>query len=538
VTEVLDRKYQAFGGAAEYLRSEALEVLAESGAGTGKTFSWMQKANAVARNYPESRQVFARLSRKSLNDSVLPEWEQKVLWRGHPAIHGTATWNHREDYRYPNGSAIILHSLDNIDRILSSQYDRIYIAQAEELVGPAGVAIWEKLITRLRNGKTPYGQITADVNPAGEAHFLNKRANTKICRICFEGIGREMPLVVEMDEDQGPPVCPECGSDLWKYQMHRILYRHEDNPLWYDHDLEEWTERGKVYIGQTLGLLKGVQRERLLKHRWVAEEGIILDEWDPKTHLLDAQLVAPGEDVVDPLAPNWKLYVKDWPKPVDLVWFGAGVDWGFYPDPGVIQVWGYDELGRRFRVAEVMKTRWQIETWAECAYQLKKLFDIKYFACDPARNDHIEAFNLRMRSSFGRGGGAFAIRADNRLRSKPKTGVKDLVGIDLMRHGLRDPDGHVTTFLVRNATPLGIDKTMKKEGRPTSTEEEVTQWVYARNADGRALALPSDRCDDHGLAAWRYEVSEGWMRTGSIDRGRKAWSPTSYGARIWATYKD
>jgi phage terminase large subunit len=313
------RVYRAYGGAAEYIKCTDLEALCDSGAGTGKTFSLMHKAHMVANNHPGSRQVFARVTRKSMNDSVLPEWEEKVLWRGHPAIHGTAGPAHRDDYRYPNGSVIVLHGLDNIDRILSSAYDRIYIFQAEEMTGAAGIEVWDKLITRLRNGKTPYHQITGDVNPGPANHWINVRANRKICSPCQRGERSDgFPLIVEMNEDIGAPVCPECLGVDWQYQMRRIRYRHEDNPRLYDHENRCWRDFGKEYIGNELGRLKGVSRERLLRHRWVAEEGVILDEWDDKVHMLDGKMFKPGTDPTEKNSVNWRLHVEGWPVPIPV----------------------------------------------------------------------------------------------------------------------------------------------------------------------------------------------------------------------------
>ena len=123
VTQVLDRTYHAYGGAAELFQCEALEVLYEAGAGTGKTFACLQKANHYARSYPGSRILFTRKTRKSMNESVLPQWEDDVLWPGHPAIVGTASKEHRDYYLYPNGSRVVLGGLDNVDRIMSAQYD-------------------------------------------------------------------------------------------------------------------------------------------------------------------------------------------------------------------------------------------------------------------------------------------------------------------------------------------------------------------------------------------------------------------------------
>lgn len=532
---VIDRNYVAYGGAAELFRSGEKEVLCESGAGTGKSFSLMQMAKYRCLKYPGSRHVFARETRKALTESILPDWDARVLWRGHPAI-GRARRSHRDSYEFPNGSIVVLHSLENVDRILSAQFDSISIFQAEELQDED---IWDKMTTRLRYGVIPKGQIIGDVNPAADTHWLNRRADRKICWPCSEGVGRpgRMPTIIEMDEEWGPPTCPLCRKKVWKYQMHRILFRHEDNPLWYDWEKQEWTPEGREYIGNTLGRLKGVQRERLLKHRWVSEAGVILDEWDPKVHMIDGRLYGPGEDpgLID--CPHWRLHVhnrkEEFPEPVTLIKFGAGVDWGFHPDPGVISTWGYDDQGRRFLVDEVIRLREQIEWWASTADDLRKRYGIEFFACDPSRPDYIEAFNLRMTPRFGRSR-PIAVGANNKLRAKAKSPGKDLVGIDLMRWGLRDPNGVVRTFVLRETARLGIDKEMRRQNRPIGFAQEVTAWVYDKDADGQELERPDPSCDEHALDAARYEASIGWFGIIDVDESiRGGPKPGSIRAMLW-----
>ena len=504
---------------------------------THNSFSVMWRVNHLCRKYPGSRHVFARDKRTALNQSVLPDWEKDVLYHGHPALRGPRR-THRESYIYPNGSEVILHSLENVDRILSAQFDTINIFQAEELQDED---VWESLTTRLRYGRMPFGQIVADVNPSAAAHWLNVRADRKICTPCLHGVGRPegMPTVIEMDEAEGKPICPLCKGRVWEYQMQRILYRHEDNPLWYDQNKKKWTKQGKEYIGNTLGRLTGVNRERLLKHRWVSESGVILDEYDPKVHLLEGSLVEPGKDINNPDSPNWTLYVNGWAKPVNLVKFGAGVDWGFYPDPGVITVWGYDEQWRRFLVEEVYHTRKQIEWWADVADELRKKYDIAYFACDPSRPDYREMFNIRMMTRFGRSGRQIAVKADNRLRSKPKAQGKDLAGIDLMRWGLRDPDGEVRTYFLKETNRgWGIDTAMRKANRPVSTTQEILQWVWAKDSDGKDLGKPDPKCDDHGLDSFRYEMSIGWLGRHEERQEEKGPKPGSIRALLWSQYKD
>ena len=92
--------FKLYGAAAELFKATDREVLAESGARTGKTHSELVKARYTAETYPGSRQLFVRQTRTSLSESVLPDWENKVLGHGHPAI-GRARRSHRDAYHFP-----------------------------------------------------------------------------------------------------------------------------------------------------------------------------------------------------------------------------------------------------------------------------------------------------------------------------------------------------------------------------------------------------------------------------------------------------
>lgn len=430
--ERLDRRYVAHGAASEFFRCGDLEVLCESGAGTGKSYSLMQKANWVARKWPGSRQIFARQTRKSLTESVLVDWEEKVLWPGHPAMTGTAKRDHRDSYTYPNGSVIVLVGLENVDRILSAQYDRIYIFQAEETT----LETWEKLISRLRWGRTDYHQIIADVNPASEFHWLNQRA--------LAG------------------------------KMTRICYRHEDNPLWYDHQREEWTPQGLNYVQNVLGSLTGARRERLLNHRWVSEEGLVWDHWDNGIHLIDR---------------------KDLP---DLQWYFGSFDKGLRA-PGCLQVWGVDKEQRIYRVAEVYKTQQTMDWWAERVADLYTKYKMVAIACDPSEPEYINKFNDRLGYMGGRSVVRIARKADNSL----------ITGLDMVDWALRER----RMFFVRDSLVEGRDSSLAHRLQPCCTEEEIPSYTWLKQADGKAMKeRPDPACADHGCDATRYGAMFLWKK--------------------------
>lgn len=238
------RFYRPRGAALDLLYCRAPEVLVEGPAGTGKTRAVLEKAHLVARKYKGARILFARKTRSSLSQTALQIFEDAVVERGSPILHGAARSN-RSSYRYPNGSEIVLGGLDNVERIMSAEYDMVCVFEATEVAQDE----WEKLQTRLRHGalyelhdSRPWHQIIGECNPQAPTHWLNVRASTP---------GR----------------------------MVRLVSRHEDNPAC-----------TAEYI-ELLSQLTGVRRERLYFGRWAAAEGLVYDGFDRTLHVVPADII-------------------------------------------------------------------------------------------------------------------------------------------------------------------------------------------------------------------------------------------------------
>jgi phage terminase large subunit len=146
-------------------------------------------------------------------------------------------------YRFSNGSVIVIGGMDKATKIMSSEYDVIYVQEATELT----VNDWEALTTRLRNGRISFQQLIADCNPDMPTHWLKARAD--------EGMTTLLQSV------------------------------HEDNPTLFNED-GTVTDIGKDYIGK-LDRLTGVRFLRLRKGIWAAAEGLIYEEWNSNVHLID-----------------------------------------------------------------------------------------------------------------------------------------------------------------------------------------------------------------------------------------------------------
>lgn len=178
------------------------------------------------------RGLIVRKTRESLTEAALVTYEDKVLPEG-SAISAGSQRRMRQAYHYSNGSEIIIGGLDKAQKVMSTEYDLIYVQEAIELEEND----WEACTTRLRNGVMPYQQLFGDTNPDAPTHWLKRRA--------------------------------ENG------QTRMIESRHEDNPS----VTEEYLAR--------LDALTGVRFFRLRKGLWVAAEGMIYDGYDPAVHLIN-----------------------------------------------------------------------------------------------------------------------------------------------------------------------------------------------------------------------------------------------------------
>ncbi len=178
---------------------------------------------------------------ESLTESALVTFEEKVLPEGHPALATGGQRRVRQAYRYGNGSTIVVGGLDKPGKVMSTEYDVVYVQEAIELQEEA----WEAVTTRLRHGRLPYQQLMADTNPDRPTHWLKCRCDAGVTRL--------------------------------------LESRHQDNPtLW---DGKDWTPAGRTYISK-LDALTGPRKQRLRFGRWVQAEGVVYDGWDAALHAI------------------------------------------------------------------------------------------------------------------------------------------------------------------------------------------------------------------------------------------------------------
>ena len=277
-----EHEYDAYGHCATLQTSDAPQVVLSGPAGTGKSRACLEKIYACAcdKRHKGLRAAIVRKTRASLTDTGLVTWERDVLGLEHSEVVNGAQRRFRHSYRLGQGAEVVVAGLDRPSRILSAEYDLIYVQQAEELTEND----WETLTTRLRSGRMPYQQLIGDCNPEGPQHWLKLRA------------------------DRG--------------QTQMLETRHEDNPTLWDMGAGDWTPHGASYIA-VLDALTGARKERLRYGRWVQAEGVVYEEYDAAVHLIDAFPIP---------ADWWRFRVVDfgYTNPLVVQWWALDGDGRMY----------------------------------------------------------------------------------------------------------------------------------------------------------------------------------------------------------------
>lgn len=246
MTTVLEHTFTPRGAAIELMNNRSGEVLLAGPAGTGKSRACLEKLHLMALLNPGMKGLIVRKTAVSLSSTALDTWEKFVV---REAMMDGSVWffggsaRKPPAYVYANGSSVSIGGMDKPIKIMSSEYDVVYVQEATELV----VDDVEAITTRLRNGVISFQQLMMDCNPEHPTHSLKQRC------------------------DSGKTV-----------MLHS---KHEDNPRYFDDD-GNLTPEGKAYMAK-LDALTGVRKLRLRHGLWAAAEGVIYEEFNPAKHIVD-----------------------------------------------------------------------------------------------------------------------------------------------------------------------------------------------------------------------------------------------------------
>lgn len=287
--------FEARGANLEAMKSKALKVVLAGPAGTGKSRLWLEKIHQICLRRPLVKALLLRKTLVSLTASGVQTYTKDVAVEA--IADGTVQFFGGSQlepprFRYSNMSSIALGGMDNPLKIMSTEYDVIFVQEGSEL----SIEELEMASSRLRNGRLSYHQLMIDCNPQQPTH----------------------PLKIETDQGR----------------MVMLHSRHEDNPRFFNRD-GTMTSAGEGYMA-VLDALTGVRYLRLRKGIWAAAEGVIFDEFDPAHHVVDRFDVPT----------DWRrIWTVDFGYVHPFVW----QDWAIGPDGEMILV---REIHRTKRLVE------------------------------------------------------------------------------------------------------------------------------------------------------------------------------------------
>lgn len=327
------------------------EVVISGPAGTGKTRAILEWLHRRCATESSLRVLMLRKTQESLKASALVTYTTQVLHafdgkqsKADGVLYYGGSGIRPADLTYQDtGSKIVIAGMDRISKVLSTEWDVIYVNECTELT----LAEWEQLSSRIdrpRMGITrPLSLLLGDCNPDAPTHWIKQRERDK-------------------------------KLELWPS-------KHEHNPAMWDKRHKVWTGPGQRYIDR-LDRLTGVRFQRLRLGKWVAAEGQVYEMFDEQVHSLTrAQLIE--RNILMPDGQLNRMTVRD---------VIAAVDWGF-TNAGVINVFAVDGDGRLYQLYEVYQSRKVIDWWLIQAKALVDRFGVRVFVCDPSEPGYIEQFN-------------------------------------------------------------------------------------------------------------------------------------------------
>lgn len=452
MTTVVEHTYRPRGAARDLMERREPQVLLSGPAGTGKSRACLEKVHTMCLLNPGMRALVVRKTLVSLTSTGLVTFEEHVAAKA--IAHGLVKFfggSAREpaSYRYANGSRLVVGGMDNPTKVMSSEYDLIYVQEAIELSEDD----WEKCTSRLRNGKVSFQQIIADTNPDAQTHWLNVR--------CSEGL---------------------------TVMLHS---RHEDNPVYYDDD-GVITDKGRAYIHGILDKLTGVRKLRLRDGLWVAAEGVIYEGYNPRDHLID-----PFE--IPASWTRWWAIDFGYSNPFVCQWWAEDPDGRLYLYREIYMTERLVEDHARDILLQVTRPVRDVPNRAVLTAK-----DIR----DDLRAGLREWTEPKPRAIIRDHDAEDAATLERHLGIATTAAHKEVSpGIEAVQSRLRVAgDGRPRIYLVRDAV-VERDEALVQRKLPTCTVEEIPGYVWDAAAKKRNIEQPLKE-NDHGMDPMRYLVAE------------------------------
>lgn len=436
------RAYRPYGNAKTFIACKDKEVIFFGASGTGKSRAALEKLYMSALKYPGMRGAIVRKFRSTITQSALVTFDQLVCVPGDGVKFNTV----KQEYLFKNGSQIVVAGLDDPVKVLSTEFDIIYVQECTEI----DESTWELLTTRLRWNHMPYQQLIGDCNPDSERHWIKQREKAK-----------KLTLLQSM---------------------------HKDNPMWWNELEQDWTVAGEDYISK-LRAMSGHMRERFFEGKWVGAEGLIYTEYNTKRNLIDPF----------PIPKDWPRYLAvdfGYRNPFVCQWWAMDNDGRLYLYRELYQT-GLPVEDAAHQIFELNKNE-PIKA-VICDHDLEDRMTLE------RHMTHAEEECMRGREKdFHKVPNR---RTSTVAADKERNSVR--AGIEQCQSRFQPAgDGRPRLFFFRNCI-VNKDPMLINEKKPTCTEEEIDSYIWdeVKNTRlGDKLLEQPKKVNDHGLDSMRYVV--------------------------------
>lgn len=521
---------------ADFLHDTSREVMGSGAWGSGKTRAGLEKALLNSICYPGNRGLITRKTFASLENTTMEELFGKVLPESwilnhhkqrhllkirsplYPTLYCSACgFETFEEIEFENQqcpsceqytlaemppSEIYYDGLntgsgkDNRpEKIMSMELGWVFVDEASE----TSENDWTFLSGRLRHEdlnnpyvpKLPYRQIFGVTNPGSRQHWIYNRFRKR-------GIG--------------------------------VMYNSTtyDNP----HTPEDYKEALETQ------LVDEVDKARYLEGEWRGYEGLVYDEYDDDVHAVNplnvpdmfgggwelrnqSKLLTRRQEHSDPVGnPDSPQYQPARVYPPENIPLAMSIDWGYRPDPTVIQWWAITPTHGYVLYRELFRTRTLPPKLAAEAMELMGAQESRQI--EYVFSDHDSGF----RDDWLRGAREWW-ETQRHEREIPKAELPDwrrlesraavkskMEGISKVKEKLLvDDQGMAELYLIRGARAHQADRHLRSDDAPTSTLSELRSYSWK---DGDSDEPQED--NDHGCDSMRYLVYSHHRRTRGSDR--------------------
>ncbi len=351
-----------------------------------------------------------------------------------------------------------MNGLDKPQNLLSDFFDAAFVNQIELVPFDA----WDELTARVseRAGTMPVAMLIGDCNPSVPHHWIREQVKEQKVDY-FKMSFLDNPEIIEQGSDRLREFKIEFSNNPSKELLKKI------------EDL--FTDSGLRRV-EKLKNLDGLRFKRGFLGEWSSGEGLVFDEFEPETHVVDMSIM-----------PNWKRYLS--------------VDWG-YRNPASVIWWAQMPDDRLYAYKEIYKTGLTKPDLLRLVLANCDRYDkIRYAAVDSADQDGVEQLRRA----------GFRVNEPKKDRSAQ---------IDSLKERLKkDKTGQPSLAFLRDRLVHPPDESLKEDYRPTEITDEFLGLSYVEKRKGTRRDDEDVVGDNHGVDGTSYLVQS--LKGGrSIGSGR------------------